>query len=139
MKRIVNFGISLLFIGTLTSCEDDPFTDDNGDTRDAFVGTWTVAEDSKLIGQRNYLTEIEKSTSFPSRVNIFDFYKLGVNDSVYATVSSVLADALTIPNQTLSGNLIYGNGTLVNDNLINMTFYVDDGNDIDTVEAVYTK
>lgn len=138
MNKLLKWGIPILTL-TLISCETDPLGDDEGDTRDVFEGQWSVAENSKLLGNRSYTVDIEKSIDFPTRINIFDFYSLGQNDSIYGTVSSILSDAVTIPSQTLDGNLINGSGTLVNDNLIEFTFYVDDGNDIDTVSADYTR
>lgn len=138
MKNLIKLSFLLISSTFFISCEGDDLGGD-GDTRDVFEGQWTVSEDSKLLGNRNYIIEIDLSAEYSSRINLFDFYKLGVKDSIYGNVSSVLAEAITIPNQYLKNNLIHGNGTLVNDNLINFTYYVDDGNDIDTVDAVFTR
>lgn len=136
MKNTFKLSLFCAFLSTFVACEID---EDDGDTRDVFEGQWNVSETSKLLGNRNYLVDIESSTSHGSRINLFDFYKLGFSDSVYATVSAILSETATIPSQILHGHEINGSGTLVNDNLINFTYYVDDGNDIDTVEAAYTR
>lgn len=136
MKINIKLAIFSIALTSFISCEID---DEDGDTRDVFEGQWHVAETSTVLGQRNYLVDIAISESNGSRIDLFDFYKLGFSDSVYATVSAILSETVTIPTQILHGNEIKGQGTLANDNLINFTYYVDDGNEIDTVEAVYTR
>lgn len=136
MKKIVKTGLFTILFSTFIACELD---ESEGDTRDVFEGQWSVSETSSILGNRNYLVDIESSESNASRIHLFDFYKLGFSDSVYATISAILSETATIPSQVLHGNEISGSGTLVNDNLINFKYYVDDGNDIDTVEAVYTR
>jgi hypothetical protein len=118
---------------------EEQITDDtdNGDNRNAFIGTWSVNETSKLIGSRTYTVTVEKDTEFPQRVNMYNFYALGT-DSIVANVSSVYTNTITIPFQTLLGNYIGGTGTLAN-NKISFDYTVDDGNAIDTVKAVYSK
>ena len=111
-----------------------------GDVRDRFLGSWTVTETSKLLGTRNYKVTIEKDASFPARVNMYNLYALGTDkDSVIANVSSVLVNTITIPNQTRNANYIGGQGEMVDEIKINFDFTVDDGNDIDTVTAVFVR
>lgn len=128
--------LTLAFLtGITVSCnlweEEEEVT---GDVRDRFVGSWTATEKSKLLGNRNYTMTIEKDSSFPSRVNMYNLYQLGTNsDSLIATVSSIEVNTITITKQTRKGNFITGVGQMINDNKINFDYTVDDGNDIDSV------
>lgn len=130
----------------LNSCEKDPEEvieeefEAEGDVRDRFIGNWTVSETSKLLGTRNYTVSIEKNSFSNQRVNMQNFYLLGTSgDTVVANISAVLASAITVPTQTVNANSVGGSGTLVNDNRITFDYTVDDGNDIDTVSAVYIR
>jgi hypothetical protein len=147
---VIVFAVALL--GFVSACKKDielPETPDiqsieevEGDVRDRFLGTWTVSETSKLLGSRNYQVRIEKDSLYPARVNLYNLYLLGENvDSVRANVSSVLVDAITIPNQQTvqSNNSIGGAGKMIDDNNISFDFTVDDGNGIDTVSASFVR
>ncbi len=120
--------------------EEDLINDDvNGDDRLPYVGDWKVVETSKIIGARSYWARIKKDDGFPQRVNIYNFYLLGDNkDSVIANVSNALPDVITVPEQTRAGNFIVGDGKLSN-GVITFKYTINDGNEIDTVTAVYSK
>lgn len=142
MKRNNRFYLLLvMLIVGFSACELwEEEEEVEGDVRDRFVGSWTVTETSKLLGTRNYSVSIEKDSSFPARVNMYNLYALGTSsDSLIANVSSVLVNTITIPNQTRKSNYIGGKGEMVNDVKINFDFTVDDGNDIDTVSAVFVR
>lgn len=137
MKNQFKLGIVAIAISLFSCTEDDLFNED-ADSRDEFVGNWLASESSDLLGSRVYEVDINKDSDFGSRINILNFYKLGVTDSVYATVSAIESNTITIPNQIVNNNGIRGTGTL-NGNEINLVYYVDDGNDIDTVNTTYTR
>lgn len=145
MRFKIILGLLLLTsVATLNSCEKDPeeLLDDEieGDVRDRFVGNWTVTETSKFLGTRNYKVLIEKNSFSSQRVSMHNFYLFGTTgDTVVANISAVLASAITIPTQTVNANSVGGSGTLVNENRISFSYQVDDGNDIDTVSAVYIR
>ena len=144
------FLTGLLFITlaiNVISCTEDeaedienilPDDDVNGDDRDAFIGNWSVNETSDSLGIRNYTVQIEKDSSFPQRVNIYNFYALGTEDSIVANVSTVSPNTITVPYQTLSGNYIGGTGTLASGK-ITFEYTVVDGNDSNNVKATYIK
>jgi len=138
MKTIIKLSLVLTVITFIYSCKEGD-SGDNGDAREIFEGQWNVSETSKLLGARNYIVQIDLSKNHISRINLFDFYKLGVTDSVFGIVSSVSVNTITIPEQELKDNFIQGKGILANDNLINFTYYIDDGNDVDTVKALYSR
>ena len=146
MKNKLLFGILLsASIVLLNSCEKDPekiFEEEEiqGDVRDRFIGEWTVTETSKLLSTRNYKVKIEKNSYSNQRVSMHNFYLLGTaGDTLVANISAVLASAITIPTQTINSNSIGGEGEYINENKITFKYTVDDGNDIDTVSAVYIR
>jgi len=127
-------GISLL----LVSCEPDNGLDDddpNGSSRDKIINTWNVQENSKLYNNSNYQVNILKRAGNETQVEIENFYQLGFNLKTIATVNGL---NIVIPQQTISGQLIQGSGTInFNFSRININFTANDGSgDIDTVSVV---
>jgi len=122
----------------LTSCEDslDLLSDDS---RDAFVGNWSVSEEStRKSVPIFYEVSIEKSASDSTLVNINNFYGLDYNVSVEAVV---LGSGITIHNQTESGITFEGSGNIAyNDKTIKWIYSADYNNGtIYQVKATYTK
>lgn len=142
--KLLLAGFALCFAVLFYSCEKDELEEElleeevDGDVRDRFIGEWTVSETSKLLGARNYKVDIQKSTFSASRVNLFNFYALG-GDTIEANISAVLVSTITVPNQTVNGNFIDGTGEMIDDNKINFSYIVDDGNGVDSVTAVYIR
>ncbi len=128
---------SLCFIALFSACQKDDTTD-NTDIRTDFIGSWKCVQTSKITGASEFTVTITKDTGNDSRINLENFYKLGAY-SVYANISTVVAEALEIPVQTVQSNIIKGSGTQINDTKINFEYTVDDGNETDTLTAVFTK
>jgi hypothetical protein len=127
-------GLSFLVV----SCEPDNGLDDddpNGSSRDKIVNTWNVQENSNLYNTSNYQVNILKRTGNETQVEMENFYQLGFN---YKTIASVNGLNIVIPQQTISGQLIQGSGTInFNFTRININFTADDGSGvIDTVSVV---
>ena len=59
-------------------------------------------------------------------------------DSVLSIVSESQNTAIIIPTQTSKNNILEGSGTL-NKDVIAMNYFINDGNQIDTVSANYTR
>lgn len=150
MKRsflLVGMALGLLFL--FNSCEEDeleeaeselPNEETEGDQRDRFVGNWTVTENSKLLGTRNFVVNIIKDDEFPTRVNLSNFYLIGNSDTVTATISAVLVNTITIQDQTVNASHYSGVGEMVNDQTINLNYFVDDGNaNPDTISASFVR
>ena len=108
------------------------------DARNEFVGNWLVNENSSLLGQRTYEIRIAKDSINTSQIYIYNFYKIGMYDSVLSIVSESQNTAITIPTQTSKNNILEGSGTL-NKDVIAMNYFINDGNQIDTVSANYTR
>ena len=127
--------ISLIFIESCTT-ED---TIDPTDSRDAYIGTWSCAENSSLSGASTYDVRIRKDVSNSNQLLVDNFYLLGYS---YSAVLSKSSSTLSLPSQSLSGNTIKGNGSIVSDIKINLSYTVDDGSGsagIDNCSAVLTK
>ena len=127
--------IAIVFILFLfIACEKEQDTD----ARNGFVGNWLVNENSSLLGQRTYEIRIAKDSINTSQIYIYNFYKIGMYDSVLSIVSESQNTAITIPTQTSKNNILEGSGTL-NKDVIAMNYFINDGNQIDTVSANYTR
>jgi hypothetical protein len=143
-SKYLVFGLVLALTCFATSCEKEPDieipdpSETEGDQRDRFVGNWTVTENRKLsTSSVNFQVNISKDDQFPTRVNISNFYSIGTTDTVIATISAVLVDAITVTDQTVSASFFSGTGEMENDQKINMSYIVDDGNaNVDSVTAV---
>lgn len=136
--RLNNIIKSFAVVALLSSCEADDFLPEDGDSRTVFVGNWSVTENGTYTGSKNYLLEIEKNVENGARINLWNLYKLGTTDSVVASVSAIQSNTMTIPTQDVLNHTIFGQGTINND-IINLTYYVNDGNAIDTVTAVFSR
>lgn len=122
----------------LTSCElDDDLL--GNDIRDEFTGKWLVNENSTFLGDRNYEVDIESDTTRNARIEIYNLYKIGASNFIYAEVSAIEANTITIPGQLTGGqDYVEGSGRLTG-NSIQLEYYVDDGNGNDTVTATFSR
>ena len=126
----------IIFIAILpSSCKTDDLILEN-DTRDGFIGEWAVKETNSIFNNdsRNYLIEITEDADYGERINIFNLYQLGYSDSIFANISAIDKNSVIIPSQIIDLNTIEGLGVL-SKNEIDFTYYVHDGNEIDTVTA----
>lgn len=98
-----------------------------------FLGTWYVAEESKLYGNATYYLSIADSSD-NNYVLISRLY--GYKTKTTATTSS---SSIIIPSQIIEANRVSGNGILLNNNRLHLTYYVDTGFDLDTIHSVLTK
>lgn len=123
------FLISIVFALFIISCEETN-NDPDTDPRAQYLGTWTCTEAA------TYSVVISLDPSNSSQILIKNFHMFGSNESAYAIATS---NNLTLPYQTILNNTVNGSGTLINNNKINMKYYVNNQTDIDTINAVYTK
>lgn len=138
--RKFNFATVIILASlAFNSCEDalDLLSDD---PRDAFVGDWSVNENtarkSSLIF---YEVSISKSATDSTLVLINNFYDIGHNLSIEAEVSG---SKITVPAQTRDGFTFKGSGTIAyNDKTIDWSYTVDynNGSAIEHLTATYTK
>lgn len=139
MKKTFNILLATVLMGTLflASCATDETeepTPATTDAREKFHGNWTVAENSNDFGTSTYNCTITDSSVSPY---IFIAYLYGFNKKIYSSVSG---NSITIPVQTIQGQNVSGNGTLVNADQINLTYYVRTTSvHYDTITATLTK
>jgi hypothetical protein len=142
--RLINpiLPIGLLLMLTAVSCEDlfDNLEGDE-DVRDKIEGQWSCDETSEYYKSTAeiFTVYISPDPDDSTRVFIDNFYELGYDVSVVATVSG---RNLFIHTQTIGGGFtILGSGTIAsNYNTIEWNYSVDDGSGkTDNVTATYTK
>jgi hypothetical protein len=133
MKKSANFifGFLLISLLFLSSCEKTN-TDPDTDPRAQYLGSWTCAESA--LG--NYPVTISLDSSNSSQILIHNFHLWGSSGNAYLIATQ---NNLTLPTQNILTNTVNGSGNLVNNNKFTLTYYVNDGTNITTVNAVYTK
>ncbi len=109
------------------------------DARDKFIGSsWYCDEVSQENGNSSYVVGIAKNNSTENGIIITNFYHLGSNESLKATVSN---NIISIYQQTICEEdpyTVWGSGELINSKIY-FNYYADDGAIIDTVSATYHK
>jgi hypothetical protein len=143
MKKTFKYLIIVAaFMSLQTTCNNNDNPPDNTDPRDKFVGNWTCVETSTLNkkGTSSYTVAISLNTGNSSQIDLANFYGLGSAKTVYAVVAG---DVATIPDQSISGTTGFsakGSGSITSsDTKINWDYYVNDGAEIDTCSAVFSK
>jgi hypothetical protein len=135
---ILTIAFSVLFI----SCEKDTNnTNPTGtvtDVRDRYTGTWTASESSQIYGQTTYQVNIKKAPNDNNQVIIENFYNLGFTNSVYGIMSNNNT-AITINQQSVSGQSLSGGLTIYSTNDIRGTFNANDGSGTDNVNVNLTR
>lgn len=140
MKKIFRTTIiTAIFASFIIACNpnDSNNNPDNTDPRDKFVGSWLCNENSHLNGNSSFTVTASLNPNNSSQILFANFYQLGTSQKVYGIVAG---SNVTVPSQTLSSVTVRGSGNITNnDTKINWNYYVDDGADIDTCTAVYSK
>ena len=132
------FKLGLFFLGlfllTIPSCKPD--NNDVVDQRDKFIGTWNCAEtSSQNPNVINFSVTVAKDELTENEILLDNFYHLGVDQK-----SRLLVDYsnLSMPQQTICNLNVNGSGAFTNSK-VNLIYYVNDGADIDTVNALLSK
>lgn len=139
MKNLRRAGVILAsaFLFLLPACQPDDESTEPTDERDKFVAAWSCTEVSTNTAQTTFNVHINKSTTNSTDILMENFYNIGQAFSARATVSG---SSLTIPNQIYNNKPLHGSGTMISNNTINMTYYVDLGSgNIDTCTATFTR
>jgi hypothetical protein len=123
----------------LNSCEK--IANEDGYTAVQIEGQWKCEENSSVYKSALdfYTVYISLVPGDSSRIRIKNFYQLGNDVTVEATVSGL---NLTIPSQTVSSGFTFqGEGTVKsNYNEISWSYTVNDGSgEVDQVTATYSK
>jgi hypothetical protein len=135
MKKILLLALSFVF---LTACELEE-TEEITDVRDRFIGEWVCEEVSNVNGSRNFTVTIAYDESDASNILIQNFYQMGIAISSVGTISTTNEQAISISPQDVDGLLVQGSGVLESDVQIDFEYTVDDGVELDSVQAVFIK
>ena len=142
MKKVTKFILIIfVFISFFISCNPDDTNDTpqpTEDPRDKFTGSWTCNENSHLNGNSSFTVNITLNPNNSSQIYLANFYQTGTNQKIYGIVTN---SSITIPDQAVGTfPSLKGSGTITNNNTkINCNYYVNDGSDIDTCTAVFSK
>ena len=135
MKSVKWIGC-LVFILLFLSCTEESDILNPVDDRDTFLGTWNVNETCNRIP---YQVSIIKDPSNSSQVIINNFWLIGPGEK--APYAIVAGSSIVIPQQNIYNNektIVKGSGIL-NKNIIEWEYTVNDGADLYTCVATYEK
>jgi len=136
MKRFINiFLIAVMSATLMVACQPDEDDDDPTDPRVDYKGVWSCSE----VGGQSYNVEIEIDSATQSQIKLFNFHHQGFEEKVNAIVAGT---SLTINSQTMCNGTLTVDGVATmqsNKTTINFDYTVNNGVDLDTIQAVYTK
>jgi len=129
LPAFIFLSLSLLFIG----CGKDP-TPSPTDPRSQFLGKWSVTESKKSL---TYDVNITADVNSQDGVLIYNFGGFGNSVAAGASVSgnSITLDA----NQEIVPGVTINGGGSLSGSKITWSYTINDGADLITVSAVYTK
>jgi hypothetical protein len=138
MKIIVS-GLSFIWVLSFLfiSCEendviDNPSGGQQQDLATKFLGTWSVDDQPSRL---NYMVTIERHVLYEDRVKIKNFADVGGE-----VTGVILGNTLLIDKQYAgSGYNTEGTGIFISSKRLQFEFLLDDGIDIISRKAVYTK
>lgn len=147
MKNSIYIALVIITL-FICSCAKDSATDPNAtsspttDSRDAFIGSWGVTENSTTSTTPNtYTVVIGKQSSSSTSIVIDNFYGL----TTYSVSAVVTGNTFKIPYQSIKNNtnstigFAAGSGTLATSTKINITYTTSIAVGRDSCTATYTK
>ncbi|MCF8349189.1 MAG: hypothetical protein K9G61_10290 [Bacteroidales bacterium] len=108
--------------------------DDNSDLNpvDKFLGTWSVSDNAVRL---NYQVTISSNPLNSAEVLMSNFADLGKS-----AVGLVVGNTIVVEGQTLVGNyLVSGTGSYVSDSRLNFNYELNDGIDVETRQATFSR
>ncbi len=122
--------IAILFIFQACTIEDGD--SDYTDTRDKFLGTWNVSDQP---GRINYVVSIVKNPAQSTQVILNNFADMGGSAIGLVVGNRIIIDKQNIGDDFLSN----GTGTYISTKQLDFEFVLDNGIDIETRKAIYSK
>lgn len=133
-NSIIGAAFISLFLMGLAACNPDE--NENADQREKFIGTWNCTEtSSQNPNPITFSVTITKDELTENEIMLANFYHLGEDQKSRLVVNY---SQLSMPQQTVCNLNVSGTGAYTQDK-VNMTYYVNDGADIDTVNALLAK
>jgi hypothetical protein len=130
--RVLTALVLLAFAG----CTSDNPSPSPADPRETFVGTWNVVESSQKL---TYQASIVLDPSSTTRVLIHNFAGSGSTGNPAAAEVSGTSITLVTGQVIGDGWSVAGGGSLSGSNKINWTYTVNDGANLYSLTAVYTR
>lgn len=124
------------FLVAFTSCiEDEPLDpDDQGDSRDIYVGSWNCVENEAKIA---FTVHITRDPDNSDQILLENFAYIGMDE--FAT-ASILGATVTVPEQVpCDGYVVEGTGTLINEDEMEWSYSVTAGGDKVDYVATFTR
>ena len=136
-RKNVLYMLFLSLMIAATACQPEEPDDDQpiDDPRTAYTGSWLCNE----LGGQSYTVQINLDSANSTQVKFYNFHHLGFDEMVRGVVAG---STVTLPSQTACAGTITIEGTAtMSSSNTNMDFiyYVDDGSNIDTIQASYVK
>ncbi len=126
--RVVAMVLGCLVL--IVSC--NPEENDENFTPEEMAGTYNCAEKSEMYGSQSFEVIVNKSSE-QNQITINNFYHLGSGVSVKVNISG---SKLVVPQQVVNNIAFSGDGTIINENRMNLSFTADDGGGVvDVVSA----
>lgn len=123
----VMLSILILVFGSCVPTEDDDIN-----PVDKFIGTWNVSDQATRL---NYQVSISANPLNSSEVLLSNFADLD-----HTAVGLVVGSTVVLDNQTMGGNYeVSGSGSYVNDSKLTFNYQMNDGIDVESRSAVFTK
>ena len=136
MNTLLKFKLFFLFVAILAISSCNPDENAVVDQRDKFLGTWNCTETSSQNPTAiTFSVSIAKNELTENEISLSNFYHLGFDQKSNIAVSY---SDLSIPSQVVCNLNVNGSGAYTQSK-INMIYYVNDGADIDTVNALLSK
>lgn len=130
------FALASIFAIAAFSCQpDDPDDDITVDPRAKFDASWLCTESAQM----SYTVNINIDSSNTTQIKLYNFHHLGFEEMVFGIVSG---NTVTLPSQTACQGTITIEGTsnmLSDQNSIDFYYTVNDGVNLDTISAMYTR
>jgi len=127
------FWLLPLLLFTMATCNPD---ENEVDPRDKFLGQWHCTETSTQNPTPiTFTVDFTKDLLTTDEMYIANFYHLGFDEKAKVLVNF---NNFEIPSQVVCNITFSGNGSF-SQNKITMTYYANDGADIDTVNASFSR
>ncbi len=130
LNNLLFHAIIILSIFFMQSCA--PTTDDETEDRNSYVGTWSVSDQSSRL---NYIVTITINPSNSTEILLNNFADLNTT-----AVGLVIGRSVVIDNQQLGTEYsVNGSGSYINSRQLEFNFSLNNGIDIESRVASFTK
>jgi hypothetical protein len=120
--------VAVIIIQSCAIEDDTEYTD----PREKFIGTWNVSDQP---GRINYMVSIVKNPAQSTNVLLNNFADMGGSANGLVVGSRIIIDKQEIGNDFLSN----GTGTYISSGRLEFEFVLDDGIELESRAAIYSR